>query len=94
MLCPKCRSEITAPARRCASCGYDFGEALYEKFLSYFSWKDELERLTELQNSLYAGVANVSAKIQRYKDILTRDLEQAAETLSPADAADDPKKRR
>ena len=33
--------------------------------------KDELEKLGELPNSLFAARANVSAKISRYEDVLT-----------------------
>jgi hypothetical protein len=38
--------------------------------------KDEFEKLTKLQNSLYVGIANVSSKIQRYEAVLTRELDK------------------
>ena len=82
MNCPKCGNAITALVRRCTTCRTDFGEELYDKLAFYFNWKDELEKLTELQNSLFSAIANVSAKIRRYEDVLKRDL--ALLTISPA----------
>lgn len=84
MNCPKCKSAIMKLGRSCGGCGYDFGEELYDKFSFYFSWKDEHERLSELQNSLYAALANVSAKIRRYEEVLKRELEQAGASPAPA----------
>ncbi len=78
MNCPQCETAVTQPVRYCSSCRYDFGEELYDKFSFYFSWKGELDKLTELQNTLYAGIANVSAKIKRYEDVLKRDLARGA----------------
>ncbi len=76
MNCPKCGNGITSLVRRCKSCRTDFGENLYDKFAFYFTWQEELEKLKELQNSLFGAIANVSAKIRRYEAVLTRDLER------------------
>ena len=84
MNCPKCGSDISKLVRYCGSCKYDFGEELFDKFTFYFGLKDEFNRLTKLQNSLYAGIANVSAKIQRYEEVLRRDLERAPVPEKPA----------
>jgi len=73
MNCPGCGSAIITLKRSCG-CGYDYGEELYDKFSFYFGLKDELDKLTKLQNSLYAGIANVSLKIQKYEEVLRRDL--------------------
>jgi hypothetical protein len=75
MNCPKCGNAIVIPERYC-DCGQDFGEELYDKFSFYFGLKDEFEKLTKLQNSLYVGIANVSSKIQRYEAVLTRELDK------------------
>ncbi len=83
MNCPRCETSITKLVRYCSSCKYDFGKELYDKFSFYFSWKGELDKLTELQNTLYAGIANVSAKIRRYEEILNRDLARAASSPGP-----------
>ncbi len=94
MNCPQCETAVTKPVRYCSGCRYDFGAELYDKFSFYFSWKSELDKLTELQNTLYSGIANVSAKIRRYEDVLKRDLARAA---SPAPQRKKPaqaKKRR
>jgi len=74
MNCPGCGSPIMSLKRSCG-CGYDYGEELYDKFSFYFGLKDELDKLTKLQNSLYAGIANVSQKIQKYEEVLQRDLQ-------------------
>ncbi len=76
MNCPRCRSSIIKPGRYCGSCGHDFGEELEDKFEFYFSLKDELDKLTDMQTSLYSGIANVSSKIQRYEEVLIRELEK------------------
>ena len=78
MHCPKCGSAISTLVRRCSSCKLDFGEELYDKFAFYHDWKKELDRLTELQNSLFSAIANVSAKIRRYETVLNRDSAKAA----------------
>ena len=82
MNCPKCGNAITTLVRRCTTCRTDFGKELYDKLAFYYTWKDELEKLTELQNSLFSAIANVSAKIRRYEDVLNRDLSQLK--ISPA----------
>ena len=74
MNCPKCTMAVTKPVRRCTGCGFSFGEELQDRFSFYFSWKEELKRLNELQNTLYGGMANVTAKIKRYEEIIERDL--------------------
>ena len=84
MNCPKCGTAITRLGRYCGSCKYDFGEELFDKFTFYFGLKDEFNQLTKLQNSLYVGIANVAAKIQRYEEVLRRDLERAAVSEKPA----------
>jgi hypothetical protein len=84
MNCPKCGSDISKLGRYCGSCKYDFGEELFDKFTFYFGLKDEFSRLTKLQNSLFVGIANVSAKIQRYEEVLRRDLERATVPEKPA----------
>jgi len=76
MNCALCGSDIAKPGRHCSGCGSDFGKELQEKLSFYFSWKEELRRLNELQNSLFAGIANVSEKIRRYEVVLQRDLER------------------
>jgi hypothetical protein len=81
MNCPKCEGAITKPERYCGACGHNFGVELHDKFKFYFGLKDELEKLKELQNSLYSGIANVSARMQRYEEVLIRDLERM--TVSP-----------
>ena len=83
MNCPNCGSAISTPVRGCKTCRLDFGEELYDKFAFYHTWKDELEKLTELQNSLFAAIANVSAKMRRYEDVLNRDLALRAVSESP-----------
>jgi hypothetical protein len=98
MNCPRCDAAITKPARCCSTCRYDFGDELTDKLSFYFSWKDELGRLTELQSTLYAGIANVTAKIKRYEGVLKRDLARAQATVPPAGGRKSPprlkKKRR
>lgn len=84
MNCPKCRYAIVSLRRSCGGCGYDYGEELYDKFEFYFGLKEELDKLTKLQNSLYAGIANVSLKIQKYEEVLRRDLANAP--AGPADS--------
>lgn len=74
MNCPGCENPITNLRRSCSRCGYDYGPALYDKFAFYFGMKNELAKLTGLQNSLYAGIANVSQKIQKYETVLCREL--------------------
>jgi len=76
MNCPKCGTAIIKLGRYCGSCKYDFGEELFDKFTFYFGLKDEFNQLTKLQNSLYVGIANVAAKIQRYEEVLRNDLER------------------
>lgn len=83
MNCPQCGSAILKLGRHCGSCKYDFGEELFDKLTFYFGLKDEFNRLTKLQNSLYVGIANVSAKIQRYEEVLRRDLERPVVSLKP-----------
>ena len=83
MNCPKCATAISKLGRYCGACGYDFGEELFDKFTFYFGLKDEFDKLTKLQNSLYAGIANVSAKIQRYEEVLRGDLERAVVSPKP-----------
>jgi len=84
MNCPKCGTAITRLGRHCGSCKYDFGEELFDKFAFYFGLKDEFDKLTKLQNSLYVGIANVAAKIQRYEEVLRSDLERLAVSEPPA----------
>jgi hypothetical protein len=84
MNCPKCGSAISKLGRYCGSCKYDFGEELFDKLTFYFGLKDELSKLTKLQNTLYVGIANVSAKIQRYEEVLRRDLERPVVSPKPA----------
>jgi hypothetical protein len=83
MNCAKCGGDITKLTRRCNTCGFDFGAELYDKFAFYFTWKDELDKLTELQNSLFSAIANVSAKIRRYEEVLKCDLGRMATTPLP-----------
>jgi len=80
MNCPMCGSAITTLVRYCSSCRADFGEEFYDKFAFYYTWKSELDRLMELQNSLFAAVKNVSEKIRKYEDVLRRDLATLAES--------------
>ena len=82
MNCPKCGSVIAGLGRYCTGCGHDFGEELYDKLSFYFGLKDEFEKLTKLQTSLYAGIANVSVKIQKYEEVLRRDLEKQSASLT------------
>ncbi len=84
MNCPMCGTAISKLGRYCESCKYDFGEELFDKFMFYFGLKDELNQLTKLQNSLYAGIANVAARIQRYEEVLRNDLERLKVTKKPA----------
>ncbi len=74
MNCPSCGNKIGYLTRSCPNCGYDYGEALYDKFAFYFGLKNELDKLKTLQNSLYAGIANVSVRIKTYEEVLRRDL--------------------
>ncbi len=74
MNCPKCKIAVTKSVRRCTGCDFNFGEDLQDRFSFYFAWKDELKRLNDLQNTLYGGIANVTAKIKRYEGIIERDL--------------------
>ncbi len=74
MKCPSCGNKITCLTRSCSGCGYDYGEALYDKFAFYFGLKNELDKLKTLQDSLYAGIANVSVRIKTYEEVLRRDL--------------------
>jgi hypothetical protein len=74
MNCPGCDNPIVNLRRSCSRCGYDYGPALYDKFAFYFGLKNELAKLSDLQNSLYAGIANVSQKIQKYEAVLRREL--------------------
>ena len=83
MNCPACGAAITKLGRYCGSCKYDFGEELFDKFTFYFGLKDEFTQLTKLQNSLYAGIANVAAKIQRYEEVLRNDLERVTISEKP-----------
>ena len=84
MNCPKCGTAITKLGRYCGSCKYDFGEELFDKLTFYFGLKDEFNQLTKLQNSLYVGIANVAAKIQRYEEVLRNDLERMVISGKPA----------
>ena len=84
MNCPKCGSAISKLGKYCGSCKYDFGEELFDKFTFYFGLKDEFNQLTKLQNSLYVGIANVAAKIQRYEEVLRNDLERLKVPEKPA----------
>ncbi len=86
MNCPRCGNPILALARSCSKCRLNYGEALYDKFEFYFGLKDELEKLTKLQNSLYGGIANVSVKIQKYEAVLRRDLVALPATRKKAPA--------
>ncbi len=94
MDCPGCGSAITSLVRKCSTCGFDFGKELYDKFSFYYTWKDELGKLTELQNSLFAAVANVKEKIQRYEAVLKRDLEMRAASPAPAKRRTTPAKNK
>ncbi len=74
MNCSRCAGEISGPGRYCSHCGHDFGKELEDKLRFFFTLKEELAKLTEMQNSLYAAIANVEAKIQRYKQVVKSEL--------------------
>ena len=93
MNCPKCKTAIAAPGRFCGKCGHDFGDELHDKFIFYFGLRDEFEKLSRLQNSLYAGIANVSQKVQKYEAVLQRDLEGKAPSLRPVSITASPEAR-
>jgi hypothetical protein len=92
MKCPKCGGAITKTERHCGVCRHDFGVELHDKFKFYFGLKDELEKLKELQNSLYSGIANVSARMQRYEEVLIRDLKRM--TVSPTSPSPKPARKK
>lgn len=82
MNCPKCGNAIESLGRFCNKCGQDFGEELYDKFSFYFGLREEFDKLTRLQHSLYSAIANVSAKIKKYEEVLDRDLKLQASALA------------
>lgn len=90
MNCPKCGGALTNPERYCGACGHDFDAEVHDKFKFYFGLKDELEKLKELQNSLYSGIANVSARMQRYEEVLIRDLKR----MTPSPPSPKPARRK
>jgi uncharacterized membrane protein len=90
MNCPKCDTAIAAPGRFCSKCGHDFGDELHDKFVFYFGLKEEFEKLSRLQNSLNAGISNVSLKVLNYEAILQSDLKAHAPFLRPASATPSP----
>jgi len=94
MNCPKCGTAISKPIRRCTGCAFNFGEELQDRFSFYFSWKEELKRLNELQNTLYAGIANVTAKIKRYEEIIERGLARKVGEPDTGDQSRSKKKTR
>ncbi len=93
MNCPRCGTAIMCLTQSCEGCGYDYGDELYDKFAFYFGLKDELDKLMQLQNSLYAGIANVSQKIQKYEEVLRCDLASAPDVKIKKSAREKRKRR-
>jgi len=77
MNCPKCNNAIVSAGSNCNLCGYAYSEELFAKLTVYFGMKNELDRLNKLQDSLYAGIANVTLKIKKYEEVLLRELNKA-----------------
>ncbi len=77
MTCPKCKTLITKSGKFCAGCGHDFGDMLSARLEYYFGLKEDLKRIAALHNNLASGLKSLLQRIDKYEELLDRDLAES-----------------